>query len=450
MSAPDREPAVVVHSRRRCRDESPARELRHADVWLATRVLHMTAWTSPTPGHTLLRPLVLTADLDLLEDLLRLAAAAGVEPEVVADPGAALRSWDRADLVLVGNDQAGPVARLASSARLHATTQARRTPGAGVRSAGVTANRGEPPVVVVVSSSGQTGGDPSAGDIQGGLGPDADVWRHAVSLGAAHVVFLPQAEGWLIDLLASRADGRAEAPVVGVLGGRGGAGATSLAVALAITASRRGCRSVLIDADPLGGGIDLALGSEDCPGARWPDLAEASGRLRGVELTTALLEVPGLTGTTVLSWDRGDLLEVPEAAMRSVLDAACRASDLVVLDLPRHVDGAARWAVRRSSLVLLVVPADVRSVASSARVAASLAPDARDLRVVVRGPAPAGLAASHIAESLDLSLMVSMRAEPGLGAALDRGDPPARRRLGPLARAAAAILDTVDEQCRAG
>ena len=39
------------------------------------------------------RPLVLCADEHVLDDLLRLAAAAGVEAEVAADPGAARTAW---------------------------------------------------------------------------------------------------------------------------------------------------------------------------------------------------------------------------------------------------------------------------------------------------------------------------------------------------------------------
>jgi hypothetical protein len=50
------------------------------------------------------RPLVVTADPLLLDDLLRVCAAAGVEPEVAADVGAARRSWPSASLVLVGTD----------------------------------------------------------------------------------------------------------------------------------------------------------------------------------------------------------------------------------------------------------------------------------------------------------------------------------------------------------
>ena len=48
------------------------------------------------------RPLLLTGDPVLLDDLLRLAASAGVETEVAHDVVAARGSWAAAPLVLVG------------------------------------------------------------------------------------------------------------------------------------------------------------------------------------------------------------------------------------------------------------------------------------------------------------------------------------------------------------
>ena len=59
-------------------------------------------------------PLVVTADQDLLDDLLRLAAAGGTEVEVAADPAAARARLPTAPLLVLGADQvvAGLRARL--------------------------------------------------------------------------------------------------------------------------------------------------------------------------------------------------------------------------------------------------------------------------------------------------------------------------------------------------
>jgi hypothetical protein len=118
--------------------------------------------------------------------------------------------------------------------------------------------------------------------------------------------------------------------------------------------------------------------------------------------------------------------------MRSVLAAASRASDLVTVDLPRHIDAAAEQALAAADVTLLVVPADVRSAAAAGRVALAVGLCARDVRVIVRGPAPSGLTGPMVADVLGLPLAGSMPPEPGLDLALDRGQPPTRSPRGPL------------------
>ena len=346
------------------------------------------------------RPLFVTDDPDLLDDLLRLAAAAGVEPEVVDAVTAARRSWMGAPLVLLD-------ARLAGTAAVAGLS---RRPGL---------------VLLAVSAD------------------DADVWRRAVAVGAEHVVVLPEAEQWLVGRLSDAAEpaegSHSAAEVVCVIGGRGGAGASTLAAALSFAGLRRELPTVLLDADPLGGGIDLLLGGEDQPGLRWPDLAGASGRVAASTLRGSL---PSVDTLTVLSWDRGDTLQVPVTAMRSVLGAARRGGGVVVVDLPRRADAAAEVALADACMTYLVVPAEVRAAAAAARVAASIRLMTREVQVVVRGPAPGDLEPEVVAASLGLPLAGHCRAEPGLAAALERGEPPGRRR-GPLSRLADRLLDQV-------
>jgi secretion/DNA translocation related CpaE-like protein len=338
------------------------------------------------------RPLVLTGDPTLLDDLLRLTAVAGVEPEVAPDAAGAPRSWTAAPLVLVGADLADDL-------------------GALVSAGGVARRDG----VVLVTA-----------DLD-----DAQVWRRAVTLGAEHVACLPDAEGWLVDRLAAAADGPGRGGVVvGVVGGRGGAGATVLACALAMAGLRAGLRTMLVDADPLGGGIDLTLGAEQTEGARWPALTGVQGRVSPGDLHDAL---PTVGELTVLSWDRGDATVVPPAAMRALLDAGVAGSDLVVVDLPRQLDASARQVVAAATTTLLVVPAEVRACAAAARVVPGLVESCADVRAVVRGPGPGRLAGELVAETLGIPLAASLRAEPHLVEALERGEPPGRGP-GPLAR----------------
>jgi secretion/DNA translocation related CpaE-like protein len=343
---------------------------------------------SPDPAPPR-RPLLVTADPDLLDDILRLGAAAGVDVDVAHDPIGARLGWSKAALVLIGDDVSIALRRASMRPRVG---------------------------VVLVGR-----------DLD-----DGNIWKRAVGVGAEHVALLPDAEPWLIARLADAVDERAALGLtVAVIGGRGGAGASTLAAALAVTAMRGGRRVMLVDADPYGGGADLLFGGEHAAGLRWSDIAGASGRIGGEELHAAL---PHIGKLAVLSYDRGDPLDLRADAMSSVLAAAARVCDLTVADLPRHIDDAAGVVLAAADLVLLLVPAEVRAVASAARIATEITRVADDVRVVVRGPAPGGLAALDVAHALGLPSAGYLKAEPDLGATLERGEAPAGQGRGPLAK----------------
>lgn len=344
------------------------------------------------------RPLIVTADPELLDDLLRLVAAAGAEPEVIREPGAARRAWAGAPLVLIGTDCAGEVVR-------------RGLP----RRAGL----------ILVGR-----------DLD-----DGSVWQLAFTVGADQVVFVPDGEAALTEVIADAVDGPgAGGRTVCVVGGRGGAGASTLAAALALTAARRGHECTLIDADPLGGGLDLVLGEEGRAGVRWPELAGVQGHVGADALRRSL---PAHGKLSLLSWDRGTVLTVPPEAMQVALGAGRRGSDLVVVDLPRRQDFGTEQALKAGGPVVLVVPAEVRAAAAAKRVAATLAVHTEDVHVVVRGPAPSGLSADDIAAILGLPLLGYLRAESGLASAQDHGEPPGLRQRSPLRTFCGRFLDSL-------
>ncbi|MFY1705549.1 septum site-determining protein Ssd [Micromonospora sp. WMMA1923] len=352
------------------------------------------------------RPLIVTADGELLDDLLRLAAAGGVEVDVAADPAAARARWLPAPLVLVGSDQAQACLR----ARLP-----RR------------------PRLVIVGRSGQL--DPG--------------WEIAELVGAEHVATLPAAEPWLVDRFVECAPDQptSTARMVAVLGGRGGAGASVLAGGLAVTAARSRLRTLLVDADPLGGGLDLVLGWEQLEGLRWPALSDTDGRVDPPALVRAL---PSRGDLVVLSWDRGELLNLPAPAMAATMDAARRGRDFVVVDLPRQLDDAAVIALQSTDQAYLVVPAELRATAAAARVVATAAAHCAQLSVIVRGPAPGRLKAAEIARSLGLPLVGTLRPEPGLCRGLERGEAPAAAGRGPLAVLCQRLVAEVTGRSTAG
>ncbi|MGW9642437.1 septum site-determining protein Ssd [Streptomyces albidoflavus] len=270
-----------------------------------------------------------------------------------------------------------------------------------------------------------------------GICLDNGVWQWAVRIGAEHVLRLPDAEAWLVDRIADVVEGAGRsARTVGVVGGRGGAGASTLACALAVTAAAGGSRTVLVDADPLGGGLDVLLGGEQAEGLRWPAFARSRGRMARRALEEAL---PELHGLRLLSWDRGDTAAVPPQAVRAVLGAARRGGGTVVVDLPRRAGGEVAEALAQLDLVLLVVPAELRAVAAARRMAAVLAPEVRDLRVAVRpagtpGTPGGGLAPDAVAALLGLDLAGVVPYDPAAVEAQETGTPPGSGPRGPLAR----------------
>jgi secretion/DNA translocation related CpaE-like protein len=355
-----------------------------------------------TPAARPHRALALVSSPVLQEELLRLAAAAGCELELAADTTGARVPWVRAPVVI-----------------LDARTAER------CAAAGLPRRDG----VVVVST--EPGGD--------------ELWRAAVAVGAEHVVHLPDGEAFLVGALGERVErGDEGGRVLAVLGGRGGAGASVLAAAVASAAAESGRRTLLVDLDPLGGGLDLVLGAEGTAGLRWSGIALTGGRVAASALHEALPSAGGLL--TVLSCGRDEVAPVPEA-VAAVLDAGRRAGDLVVCDLPRTPGPAVHAALDRADATVLVVPAEVRACAAAARVVAALGERVPGLRVVVRGPAPGGLGAADVSRALGLPVLATTRPHPGLAAHLERGGLP---RRGPLPTVARIVLDALVDARPAG
>ncbi|WP_156044123.1 septum site-determining protein Ssd [Cellulomonas sp. HZM] len=205
------------------------------------------------------------------------------------------------------------------------------------------------------------------------------------------------------------------AHVVGVLGARGGAGATTLAAALASRLSGS-TATALVDLDAASGGLDVLLGLEQVDGARWPDLAEARGDVDGAGVVALL---PRWGRCAVLSADRLRPGAVAADVARDVLRALAATLGVVVVDLDRAGAVARAPAVEECDEVLLVVPRDVRSVAG----ATALLPSLERARVglVTRGPAPGGLGTADVAAALGVEPVAVLPVDRGLDAGVERG-----------------------------
>jgi secretion/DNA translocation related CpaE-like protein len=342
------------------------------------------------------RPLIIAHDEVVLDEVLRLAAAVGCVPERLPDLATARAQWLRAPLVIVDEEAA------------RAEVSLPRRPG----------------VLLVCKGA-----------------PAPPTWELAFSTGVGRIVSLPEEEADLIAALADVAEGPGTpgGRVVAVLGGCGGAGASVMAAGIGLTVSRGGGSALLVDCDPLGGGIDLLFGAEFDTGLRWPELKVNSGRVSMSALQEALPERRHGEGRlSFVSCDRDGPGPTGDA-IAAVIEAGRRAGRTVICDLPRYLTGAAVSAVDRADLVVLVVPADLRACLAAKRVLQRIDARARQVLVLARWPAPGGLTPNDVATLVGLQLVASMAPERRLDRDLERGVFSPKPK-GPLATAAGAVL----------
>lgn len=350
-----------------------------------------------TPSPSPCRPLVVSEDDELIEAVLRVLVAAGGEPEVGTGGPLLRRAHRTASLVLVGADVLTlPLVRALP-----------RRPG-----------------VLVVARNGLA----------------ADAWAAAVELGAERVVVLPEDEGWLLTRASRAVRAPVEpGPLVVVSGSCGGAGGSTLAVALALTAAAERGSALLVDADDRGGGLDLLLGAEHLEGVRWPELTTVRGRVSGEALLAAL---PDVGGVHVLSAARDCAGPVPEEALIAVVAAVRAEGTPVVVDVPRG--GAAAGALLPDAdLAALVVPGRLRAACAARLVLAGEAFGGPAARLVLRR-VPGGLNAREVAELVERPVAAELPHDGTAAARADRGRPPSVGSRSPWGRLCRALLDGMD------
>ena len=254
-----------------------------------------------------------------------------------------------------------------------------------------------------------------------------------MTLGAEGVVDLASSAAWVVERLTDAGDpGATRGLVVGVVGGSGGAGATTLACALGQAGARSG-PAVVIDCDPLGPGVDRVLGLDARDGARWEALCQTTGRLSGRALREAL---PQREGLRALSWQAGSTATLQAFAVREALSAARRGHDTVVVDLPRADDALIDEVLTRCDVVMLVVVPTVPGVASAMRLSARLARVASP-GIVLRG---VGVAERDVTRATGLPVIAHLPHQRGLAESIDLGLGPIRSWRSPLARTCSGLV----------
>ena len=178
------------------------------------------------------------------------------------------------------------------------------------------------------------------------------------------------------------------------------------------------------------------MGAERAEGLRWHDFDATRGRLSAGSLADVL---PVHHGVSTLSWDRSGTALLPDA-VPSVLTAAVRGFDLVVADVPRHLDDFGVDIVGRSVLSVLVVAEDICGVGAARHVLDRLQ-QAASSTVVISVGRPGGIGPAAVSDALGLPVLARHRVDRRIRGAVDRGLGPGRSR--PARRTAKALLDTL-------
>lgn len=231
------------------------------------------------------------------------------------------------------------------------------------------------------------------------------------------------------------------AEVLVVVGARGGVGASTLAALLAAHRRRDGAAVALVDLDHGGGGLEVLLGIEDEPGARWADLSGVRGSLAAADLDDVL---PRWRGVEVLGPDRRGGVPDPAAVAAASVALVARCTTVVV-DLPAHAlltdlgGGRGRGApllAERTDLLLLAGQ-DVLGVAGALALRGAL--DDGPAQLVLRRRGGARVAPLEAAHLVDLPLLGLLPTARRVADATERGLGPVVGRGAPLARAVARI-----------
>lgn len=218
---------------------------------------------------------------------------------------------------------------------------------------------------------------------------------------------------------------------LGVVGGSGGVGASTLACALGVAAARLGMRAAVLDGAAEGGGVQVTAGVEHLPGHRWADLIEIDGSLDGDRLRA---ELPAIGECVFVSAGIGPTSplgmpdEVSVVALRSVFMALAECSDLLILDWGRGGEPVDVTSGReREPDTILLAQVSARGLAD-AQVWVHRHPCVRLAGVVTRSERHDPTLAESVAESMALPLLGCLPDERSVRRAADSGLAPGAGR----------------------
>lgn len=324
------------------------------------------------------RPLLITADQQLMDEVISIATGRAIEMHVESSLATARRAWMSASAVLVGADVLIDITDLALPRRSSL-------------------------VVVATDEHTETS--------------EREMWRAAVQMGAENVLLIPAHAHQIGEVLSvSREGPPRHGRIVTVVSGSGGAGASTVSLALAQLAVKRAVKTLVVDADPCGGGLDLLAGVEDESGIRWEALIDAHGRLPAPALEDSVIRVAGVS---LLSFGRDGTVLPDASTAQSVLETATRVFDLVIVDCGK--DSFSSLFLDRAHMHVVVVRNHVRAAAAAAARLRTLERSGTETHVLIARDAH-GMDADSIARALGVANVGVLPFLPGMGVRADDGE----------------------------
>lgn len=223
--------------------------------------------------------------------------------------------------------------------------------------------------------------------------------------------------------------------VVAVVGASGGAGASVTAAAISRAAAQHDTVT-LIDANRLSGGLDLLLGIEHEPGARWGEIAVGEGAIAREDIRRALPS----TG------DRIAVLTFSRAAVgeqhRLGAEELGRVVEAVSTEGVTVVDTSPALMPPRCDLAVIVLRPELRAAAAASRLVAECNAAGLPSALIVRENNWSALTDAEIEHTTRSRVLTRVRDVRALTQTVERSGLPARLPRH-LARAAETVLGEV-------
>lgn len=166
---------------------------------------------------------------------------------------------------------------------------------------------------------------------------------------------------------AGEANGRKPGRVIGLLGARGGSGATGIGVVLAaLIAEDKSKKVALVDLDPQDGSVSLLLDMEASRGFR--EALEKPDRIDNLFIERVMNKTP--QDFYILSAEESiaDRVNAQEEAAGALLTELQQKFDIILLDLPRQISPFQRACLRDCETVVVVSEMTLLSLRDTLRI----------------------------------------------------------------------------------